>query len=428
MLRNWFKHRWAKTSQGTAGPLFRALAGRHAPEAWLAGPSGFKRWPMAPQTAAGYSGGCDTPNWLLSNAEGDGNDVMEQFRSLFKPFAPTSKDVIARYKVRVAPGKASAGPPIGQIFSGVGIKSMDFVKEFNAATIGVFHDDPELVLKTYIHFYSDKTFQWRINPPPTSWLIRKAAGLPRISVAGFGCGKAIGSHSPNQYEGYITIQTLYHIAAIQNTWESWPDRVPIERRVMDMVSNARKQGLCLLGVDTPPMPELGMTDDEITQMYHEKAEEWLEKTHGARDADPTGAIPWYPKTWYNVEGFDRRRPGDSFQSNVVKDAQVIDKKFQKLLEEKDKERLPNYDAVGREDPIVDWNFWKTHGYVSRDLGKGFHMQPLVRRTTERYVNYIRRKHPGAMPRTRVMQSMWHASDYDKYLPVNEYSELQSRVR
>jgi len=391
--------------------------------AWAAGPNRSGRMgPLNMRQATGYYGHSQTPNWLFADEKGTGDEWFQKARELFAGRTPTTKKVIGRHKLRLQPGKASAGPPVGPVFSSMGVKALDFVKEFNAKTTGVFANDPDIWLRVHIWFHEDKTFQFNISPPSTNWLLRRAAGLPRLNPhTTWGGGRPLGPDQPN-YHGMITLEQIYHAAALSQTWSIGPDVYPLEQRVFEMIERARKQGLCVLGVDTRPQPVEGMTEEEVYAEYEAKRTEWEQQRMAEADADPSRNLPWMPFTasrWKyrrsgkNVKDFVKGDGEEDYAKNVVKHAQVIDKNYQTMLEEQEKDRT----GVEDKQYMIDWNLWKRTGLVQRKGGRNDFGDPHVQRVRGRYLEYMQTRFPEKNPRANYIRSMWMADSWDKYLPV-----------
>ena len=234
-----------------------------------------------------YLGNCRTPAWLLGE---NGEEWLEKCKTLFKGYEPSRKKSVANFKMRLQPGKVTAGPPVGPTFSQEGVKSIDFVKAINDATAGVFQPDPGLKIKVYLRFYEDKTYQWRILPPPTMWLITRASGLPFRGKGGIGASSGIAVEG--KMMGFLTLQQVYHIAAIVNTWQHYADWVPLEHRVASIIRQAHFGGIAVLGVHTPAAPVLGMTDAQYKEYIEEQKEKWDEERRKEMDLNPLERMPW----------------------------------------------------------------------------------------------------------------------------------------
>ena len=89
-----------------------------------------------------------------------------------------AKKIIGFIKLQVPAGKANPSPPIGPALGQRGLNIMEFCKAFNAQTQKV---EPGLPLPVVITAYADKSFTFIIKTPPTTVLIKKAAGIDKGS-------------------------------------------------------------------------------------------------------------------------------------------------------------------------------------------------------------------------------------------------------
>ena len=87
------------------------------------------------------------------------------------------KSVTAVVKIQIPAGQASPAPPVGTALGPHGIAIMDFCKEYNAKT----EDKRCQVVPVEITIYEDRTFSFVTKTPPTSFLLREAAGLNKAS-------------------------------------------------------------------------------------------------------------------------------------------------------------------------------------------------------------------------------------------------------
>src|SRR5204863_189067 len=96
------------------------------------------------------------------------------------------KKIVGLIKLQVPAGKANPSPPIGPALGQRGLNIMEFCKAFNAQTQKV---EPGLPLPVVITAYADKSFSFIIKTPPTTVLIKKAAGTgKKVRVAVFAPG------------------------------------------------------------------------------------------------------------------------------------------------------------------------------------------------------------------------------------------------
>ncbi|KDQ64751.1 hypothetical protein JAAARDRAFT_28395 [Jaapia argillacea MUCL 33604] len=108
-------------------------------------------------------------------------------------------------RILVGAGKAAPTPPVGPALGARGVKSMDFCKEFNARTA---HIDPGVPIPTLITIQPDRTFTFITKTPPTTYFLKKAAGVEK--------GAAKPGH---EVVGTVSLKHVYEIAKIKATDE-----------------------------------------------------------------------------------------------------------------------------------------------------------------------------------------------------------------
>ena len=87
------------------------------------------------------------------------------------------KKVAALVKIQIPAGQASPAPPVGTALGPHGVAIMDFCKEYNTKT----QDKRGQIIPVEITIYEDRSFTFITKTPPTSFLIRQAAGLEKGS-------------------------------------------------------------------------------------------------------------------------------------------------------------------------------------------------------------------------------------------------------
>ena len=113
-----------------------------------------------------------------------------------------AKKVSGIVKLQLQAGKASPAPPVGPALGPHGINIMAFCKEFNAKTQG-----SDMIIPVVLTVYSDRSFSLLLKTPPTSVLLKKAAGLSTGKKPGS------GSKEPNKNKvGKITKAQLKKLA------------------------------------------------------------------------------------------------------------------------------------------------------------------------------------------------------------------------
>ncbi|MDE0927656.1 MAG: 50S ribosomal protein L11 [Acidimicrobiales bacterium] len=87
------------------------------------------------------------------------------------------KKVMAIVKIQIPAGQATPAPPVGTALGPHGVAIMDFCKDYNAKT----EDKRGQIIPVEISIYEDRSFTFVTKTPPTSFLVRQAAGLEKAS-------------------------------------------------------------------------------------------------------------------------------------------------------------------------------------------------------------------------------------------------------
>ena len=91
-----------------------------------------------------------------------------------------AKEAIKKIKLQIQAGKATPAPPVGTVLGPAGINLQDFCTKYNDATRDKMGD----VLPVEISIYDDRSFDFVIKTPPTSFLLKKYAKITKGSVKG----------------------------------------------------------------------------------------------------------------------------------------------------------------------------------------------------------------------------------------------------
>lgn len=91
-----------------------------------------------------------------------------------------AKEVVKKIKLQIAAGKATPAPPVGTVLGPAGINLQEFCTKYNDATRDKMGD----VLPVEISIYDDRSFDFVIKTPPTSFLLLKYAKAKKGSVKG----------------------------------------------------------------------------------------------------------------------------------------------------------------------------------------------------------------------------------------------------
>jgi large subunit ribosomal protein L11 len=87
------------------------------------------------------------------------------------------KKVSAVVKIQIPAGAATPAPPVGTALGPHGVAIMDFCKEYNAKT----EAQKGTIVPVEITVFEDRSFTFVLKTPPTSVLIKQAAGVAKAS-------------------------------------------------------------------------------------------------------------------------------------------------------------------------------------------------------------------------------------------------------
>lgn len=139
------------------------------------------------------------------------------------------KKVKTIIKVQIPAGKATPAPPIGPALGQHGLNIQEFCTKFNAETKDKMGD----IVPVEIKVFEDRTYTLKYKTPPTSELIKKAAGVKK------------GSGDPlKEKVGKITKQQVQEIAE-----KKMPDlnAKDIEGAMKTVEGTARNMGIQVEG-------------------------------------------------------------------------------------------------------------------------------------------------------------------------------------
>ena len=102
------------------------------------------------------------------------------------------RSVAAIVKIQLPVGAATPAPPVGTALGPHGVQTMEFCKQYNAAT----ENQRGTIVPVEITIYEDRSFTFVLKTPPTTFLIREAAGLEKgAKLAG---RESVGSITDDQ--------------------------------------------------------------------------------------------------------------------------------------------------------------------------------------------------------------------------------------
>jgi large subunit ribosomal protein L11 len=139
------------------------------------------------------------------------------------------KRLAAIVKIQIPAGQATPAPPVGTALGPHGINIMDFCKAYNAAT----ENQRGQVIPAEISIYEDRTFTFVTKTPPTTFLLRQAAGVEK------------GAENPRlEKVGQVTAAQLRQIAQTK-----MPDlnAIDLDGAVAQIAGTARSMGIEVVG-------------------------------------------------------------------------------------------------------------------------------------------------------------------------------------
>jgi large subunit ribosomal protein L11 len=85
------------------------------------------------------------------------------------------KRLAAVVKIQIPAGQATPAPPVGTALGPHGINIMDFCKAYNAQT----ESQRGMIIPAEISIYEDRSFTFITKTPPTTFLLKQAAGIEK---------------------------------------------------------------------------------------------------------------------------------------------------------------------------------------------------------------------------------------------------------
>jgi len=140
-----------------------------------------------------------------------------------------AKKVIAIVKIQLQAGGATPAPPVGTALGPHGIQTMEFCKQYNAATEAM----KGTVIPVDISIYDDRSFTFVLKTPPTPVLLRQAAGIEK------------GAHLAGR-ETVATV-TMAQIEEIATTKIKDLNTDDLEQAKLQIAGTARSMGISVAG-------------------------------------------------------------------------------------------------------------------------------------------------------------------------------------
>ena len=91
-----------------------------------------------------------------------------------------AKKIKAIVKLQISAGKATPAPPVGPTLAPYGLNLAEFCQKFNDAT----KSQEGFTIPVEVTIYEDRSYDFKLKTPPTSELLKKAAGIEKGSAQG----------------------------------------------------------------------------------------------------------------------------------------------------------------------------------------------------------------------------------------------------
>ena len=140
-----------------------------------------------------------------------------------------AKKIVAVVKIQLEAGGATPAPPVGTALGPHGIQTMEFCKQYNAATESM----KGTVIPVDISIYEDRSFTFVLKTPPTPVLLRQAAGIEK------------GAHLAGRET--VASVTMAQIEEIATTKIKDLNTDDLEQAKLQIAGTARSMGIAVAG-------------------------------------------------------------------------------------------------------------------------------------------------------------------------------------
>ncbi len=168
-------------------------------------------------------------------------------------------EVVKKIKLQIPAGKATPAPPVGTVLGPAGINLQDFCTKYNDATRDKMGD----VLPVEISVYEDRSFDFIIKTPPTSFLLKKYAKINKGSTKG----------------SMETVATLTQAQIKEIAEIKLPDlnAYTVEEAIKIVAGTAKNMGIVVEGMGEVKKPA-PVQDDQVAVEEPKKEVEAVEET------------------------------------------------------------------------------------------------------------------------------------------------------
>jgi len=136
-------------------------------------------------------------------------------------------------RLLVLAGGAKPSPAIGQALGPLGVNMMEFCKDFNARTAAL---KPSALMRVRLTAFDDRSFRYALLAPPTSWFLKRAAGVAK------------GASAPGKETiASVSAKAVYEIARVKQRHDPALAEIPLESLARSIVASARSMGIRVEG-------------------------------------------------------------------------------------------------------------------------------------------------------------------------------------
>ena len=136
-------------------------------------------------------------------------------------------------RLLVLAGGAKPSPAIGQALGPLGVNMMEFCKDFNARTAAL---KPSALMRVRLTAFDDRSFRYALLAPPTSWFLKRAAGVAK------------GAGAPGKETvASISAKAVYEIARAKQRHDPALAEIPLESLARSIVASAKSMGIRVAG-------------------------------------------------------------------------------------------------------------------------------------------------------------------------------------
>ncbi|CAG8454992.1 8314_t:CDS:1 [Paraglomus brasilianum] len=134
----------------------------------------------------------------------------------------------SQIRILLSAAKAAPTPPLGPALGQRGVKAIDFCRAFNERTK---HFIPDTPIPTSITVKPDRTVSFITKLPPTTWLLKQAAGIEK------------GAAKPgSEIVGKVSLKHIYEIAKIKKE-QVGLERISLRGMCRAVISTANGMGI-----------------------------------------------------------------------------------------------------------------------------------------------------------------------------------------